>query len=114
MTIISKTHLRVPMVKPADQKKHMHIYIYIYIYIYRERERERESHLKSQVLSERRFLTKKKASTTIEDLINIHYIEKHPSKTCVPTSLPKQMSCNQTIVRNSPNKFSNYSPKTTS
>ena len=97
MTIIGKTLLRVPMVKPADQKKHMHIYIYIYIYI-----------------SERRCLKKKKASTTIEDLINIHYIEKDPSKTCVPTSLPKQICCNQTIVRNSPNKFSNYSPKTTS
>jgi hypothetical protein len=108
MTIISKTHLRVPMVKPADQKTHTHTNIYIYIY------RERESHLKSQFLSERRFLTKKKASTTIEDLINIHYIEKDPSKTCVPTSLPKQICCNQTIARNSPNKFSNYSPKTTS
>lgn len=76
--------------------------------------RERVSRLKSQFLSERRCLTKKKASTTIEDLINIHYIEKDPSKTRVPTSLPKQICCNQTIVRNSPSKFSNYSPKTTS
>jgi hypothetical protein len=39
MTIISKTHLRVPMVKPADQKTHTHTHTHTHIYIYRERER---------------------------------------------------------------------------